>query len=253
MISSQPQLQNIARSIAQYNKYPENFLYFTPTQKINFFFSQFKTYQYKKRALIINKEEPLGSVFYVKNGYLRAYKISEQGDELTLAILKPQDLFPFSFGISSLPSNDYYLEALTALELWKVPRDLFFNFTKNNTDVYCELAEMAVAKLGGVLARMEYLIMGTAYTKVSSIILISAKQFGEEKYGQLVIKLPLTHKDISTLVGITRETVCLEVRKLEKKGIISHTGRFLRVNDLERLKEEALLTDKDDQLLKYSL
>jgi len=45
----------------------------------------------------------LAHIFYIKIGFVRAYRISEQGEELTIAILKPYDIHnEFSRHISAL-------------------------------------------------------------------------------------------------------------------------------------------------------
>lgn len=239
-------------SFDRFNLNSHGLPYQSTGQKLNTFFSQFKPIQYKKRTLILHADEVLSNIFFIKNGYIRVYKISEQGEELTLAILKPNDLFPFTYGIHNLP-NSYYLEALTPIELWRIPQDTFVSFLQSQPDIFEELTNRILIRFGGLLTRMEYLVFGNAYTKVASIVLICAKQFGEKKEGLIIIPLPLTHKDIATLVGITRETACLEMKKLEKEGIISHQGRNLVVNNIDLLESISLLEGQEDILTRYSL
>lgn len=253
MITGQSKLNVQPRTnFSQYREsVHENVLYSNPAKKIDIFFNQYKPLQYKKRSIVFHAEDTLNSVFCIKSGYMRVYKISEQGEELTLIILKPNDLFPLTSGVTNLPGN-YYLEALTPLDVWRVPEEHFYKFIATQPDVYNELASRVLVKIGGLLTRMEYMVFGTAYTKVASILLICAKQFGEKKGNDIVINLPLTHKDIATLVGITRETACLEMRKLEKKGLVAHLGRLVIVKNISRLEEESLFNEQDDKFLNHS-
>lgn len=224
----------------------------SPEQKLNEFFLGYKTTLYKKRSLILHGDDISGEVFYIKDGFVRVYRISEQGEELTVIILKPGDFFPVTYGIGSIPIS-YYLEAITRLEIWKVPHNQFINFVHDNPDVYFELTNKMMARFGGLLTRMEYLVFGNAYAKVATTLFICAKSFGEKRGEDLVVSVPLTHKDIAAMVGITRETACLEMKKLERKGLIGHFGRLLVIKNVQALEKESLLDHPQEMLLNNSL
>ncbi len=191
-------------------------------------------------------------VYFVKSGYIRVYRVSEDGEELTLVILKPGDLFPFVWSENDLP-NHYYLEALTPVDVLKVPKEKFLSFLESQPRLTYELTSYLLVRFGGLLTRMEYLIFGNAYTKVAATLLVCAKSFGEQQGNQVMVNLPLTHKDIATMVGITRETTCLEMKKLERQGLISHQGRYFIIKDLQGLEHESLLDEEQDSFLNHSL
>lgn len=221
-------------------------------QTLNTFFSKFKPIQYRKRDIILHADENTEHVYFIKSGYVRAYKLSEDGEELTLTILESQELFPITCGINDMP-NTYYLEAITSLEVWQAPKDQFLLFLKNNPDIMYELTSHILIRFGYLLTRMEYLVVSRAYTKVAATILMCAKRFGEQKGTDIVVKIPFTHKDIATLAGITRETTCLEMKKLEEKGLVGRRGRLLVIKDLQGLEEESSLNEGEESLLNYSI
>lgn len=215
-------------------------------QTIASFFYQYKPIRFKRRDIVMHAEDLQLNVFFIKSGYVRVYRISELGEELTITILKPNDLFPISWDSSNTP-NPYYLEAVTPLEVWKVPQEQFLRFIKSQPDVFYELANTMLAQYDRLLTRMEYLVTGRAYAKVVSTILVCATSFGQKQGQTVVVNIPLTHRDIAALVGITRETTCLEMKKLEKKGLITHQGRHLIITDLKKLEEETSFAAHNEQ------
>ena len=208
-------------------------------EKIDTFFQQYKLLSYKKRTMIQHSNDSSSSVFYIKSGYIRVYRISEDGEELTLTILKPGDFFPLTYGLHHTESS-YYLEAITALELWKAPQEHFLRFMKRDVDVLYELTNRIFIRFDGFLARLEYMVFSNAYTKVATTLLMCAKGLGEENGNQIIVKVPLTHKDIATMVGITRETTSLEMKKLERKGLLSRNGKNIIITDYKQLADEAM-------------
>lgn len=209
-------------------------------EELGFFFSQFKKFNFKKREMILRVgDEPRG-VMYLKRGYVRLYSISKEGEELTLIIYKPDDIFPIVWAINNTP-NEYYFEAMTPSEIYRVPREKFLIFLKENPDVLFELTSKILSRFRGVLHRMEYLVFGNAYNKVASILLICAERFGGKEGSKIIIQVPLTHKDIANLLGVTRETTSLEIKKLARKGIIDYQGRLIMVKNPRALEKESLL------------
>ena len=182
---------------------------------------------------------PLG-VFYLKRGFVRVYSISKVGEELTLIIFKRGDFFPLVWAINNAVV-DYYVEAMTACELARVPREEFVKFVKENPDVNFELTSRMLLRFLGLMRRMEYLVFGNANNKVASILLICAERFGKKAGLQIIIEVPLTHSDIASLVGLTRETASIEMKKLENKGLIAYRGHLLVVKNLRRLRRQSLL------------
>lgn len=213
------------------------------TRKLNNFFSGSKTYHYKKGETILHGGDAPQGVYFINKGYVRDYSISRDGEELTLIIFKPEDFFPMNWVFNDTP-NFHYFEAMTAVELWRCPKEDFIAFLKANPDVFFELADHISLRLGGLLQRMEYLVFGNAYQKVASILMICAERFGEKSDGGIRIPIPLTHKDLAMLVGMTRETVSIEMKKLERKGIIEDNRRSIMVADMKKLRLESLDEDR---------
>lgn len=222
------------------------------SKELEVFLSQFKPISAKKKDVILQAEDSCNFIFYIKNGYVRAYRVSEEGEELTLIILKPGDFFPIIGGAGEV-LNNYYLEAITPLEFIRIPQKQFLQFLDIHPNVFNELVNHLLVRFSGLLTRIEYLVFGNAYRKVASTILVCAKRFGTNHGNGIVLELPLTQKDIANLVGITRETTCLEMKKLERKGLISHQGRLLVVSDIKRLEKESLLSQDQVPLLNNSL
>ncbi len=212
------------------------------TKKLQEFFSKGRLLHYKKNETILRSGETPQGIYFVDRGYIRLYSTSESGEELTLIIFKPNDFFPIMWAINDTP-NEYYLEAMTNVELYRSPKDEFSHFLSSNPDVLFEITQKILERFGRILRRMEHLAFGNACQKVASILVICAQHFGQKEREARIIQVPLTHKDIANLIGTTRETVSIEMKKLQRKGIVEHDGKHIRVKDINKLQKESLLVD----------
>lgn len=227
--------------------------YKTLSAQLDDFFEHTPIYFYKKRVMILHPDDIPTNVYYIKNGYVRVFRITEEGEELTLTILKPKDFFPLTYGLNQA-INAYYLQTITPLELWRAPQEEFIKFIASKPDVLYDLASRAMGRVDSVFSRMEYLVLSRAYIKVAKTLLVCAKRFGKPSGdNDIVIEVPLTHRDIATLVGITRETTSLEMKKLEKEGFVGRSGRLLTIKNIKRLEESISLVSQDTSSVSSAL
>lgn len=203
------------------------------------FFAQHKKLHYKKGEVILRAGDYPRGVCYLDTGFVRQYSISPNGDELTLIIFKPGDFFPIIWAFHNTRYS-YYLETATPVELYSAPREDFLEFVRENNIEFLKMTQNILVRMGAIMTRMEHLVFGNAYDKVASILLLCADRFGvETKEG---IELPdfLTHKQIADLIGLSRETASVEIKNLERDGLISQKKAII-ITDLEKLKKESLL------------
>lgn len=211
-----------------------------PREALDQFFVNLRPFHYKKGEMILRAGEPSSSVFYIKKGFVRAYSLSKKGEELTLIIFKSGNFFP-TMSVMTRKTVAYYMEAMTPCEILRCPRQDFLEFVKDNPDVLLDLMSRVLTRFGGILQRMEYLVFGNAGAKIASIILICAERFGKREGNKKIIEVPLTHSDIASLVGLTRETVSIEIKKLVDEGLVGYRGRQIVVKSLGGLKKRSLL------------
>lgn len=133
-----------------------------------------------------------------------------------------------------------YCEAMTSVEVHRTSKEEFAEFVHKNPEVLWDVTSKILIRLHGLLERVEYMVFGNAYQKVASILVICAERFGIKKEGYIQIGVPLTHEDVANLIGLTRETTSIELKKLENAKIISKKGGRLRIKNLERLRNEAV-------------
>lgn len=212
------------------------------TRELENFFKKFRFFPYKKGEAILRAGDSPQGVFYLKKGYVRIYAISEEGEELTQLIFRPGDPFALVWAISSLP-NPYNFEALTEVELWRCPREEFIAFLKARPEISYELIKRLLIQFRGTLIRMEQLVFGDAYAKVASIVFLLAKRLGKKSKKGTIIQIPLTHKDVGSLVGLTRETTSIEMKRLERKNLIEYNRGMVVVKNINRLRKESSITE----------
>lgn len=206
-------------------------------KKLAGFFGQYKTLRYKKHENILHADDIPSGVYFISEGYAREFVVSPDGEELTLLVFRPSDFFPIRWALTNV-HNTKYFQAMTPLVVHRAPRDAFIDFLQKNPDVLFAFTCYVLHRIGFLLNRMEKMTFGHAKEKIASIIDIMSERVGTKNGNESRLDLPLTHRDIGYLAGMTRETTSLELEKLQKKGLITYKNHILTVCDIEALKKE---------------
>lgn len=193
--------------------------------------------------LIRSDDDPQG-IFCLTKGFVRQYKISKAGIELTLHILKPILYFPFVWAINGTP-NVYNFEALTDVEVGRAPRDEVVNFIQDKPKIIFELMSELLEDYSESLTRVEHLVFSDAYRRVISVLLYIAKHFGVDDGNLTKVGHRFTHQDIATLVGVARETASIEMVKLEKRGLVEYSEHLMLLKSIKNLEQELLSGHKN--------
>lgn len=209
-------------------------------KKLETFFTQFKHQQYKKGEILIRADDEPQGIFYLKKGIVRQYSISKDGEEQTLNLYKPISFFPLMWAINNT-HNTYYFEAVKEVEVYRAPKDEVIAFLKKEPEIMYDIISRLYKGMHGLLSRIEYLQSGDAYMKVIFAILNASYRFGEQKENAEV-ELSITHREISALTGLTKETISRESTRLEKEGLITNTNHLVKIRDIHKLESELVNT-----------
>ena len=214
--------------------------------KIEKFFSQYKPHRFRKGEVILRADDSPSGVYFIKEGYVVMTGLFEDGREITFNIFKPGTYFPIIWAIAGV-KNSYYYTAMTQVVLQKNSKEETLKFLKKDPEVLFELTSRILVGMGGLLTNIEYILTGNSYRRIISVLTLSARRFGEYTGREkVIINIPLTHKDIANMSGLTRETVSLGMKKLERKKLISvGNKRQIIIENIKKLEKEFLVSESE--------
>jgi CRP/FNR family transcriptional regulator len=206
-------------------------------KNIESFFVSYPPMAYKKGEFILRAEDAPFGVYYLQSGYVRQYLLSPSGETFIVHIYKPGSFFPLTWILNDTP-NVYHFEAMTPVNVVRAPKEVFVEFLRTHPEALFYATQRLALGLSGFVSRVAQLVLDDAYTKTILLILYYAENFGEKTKEGIALKIPLTHREIASWIGTTRETASLQVETLVKKGLLSTRGRLLIVRDLTQLQKE---------------
>ncbi len=202
-------------------------------------FSKKGPFVVKKGTVLFNDGQPLDNLYFIKEGFVKLYRLSEEGRESTIYLYGPGQIL----GIRALTSKDecakHYAEAITDLKILTISRKEYIEVVSLNPEYLVDLLHIFINRLNYTERRLESFVLTDTVARVALFLSDCASRFGEIKNNAAVLPLELTHQRIAEFVGSFRETVTLAVQKLEKTGVVKIEKKKVTILNLDMLNKYA--------------
>lgn len=191
---------------------------------------------YNKNEYIIRPGESPNYVYYINDGLVKAFNISKYGEENLLIIRKPREIFPLIWAITGRGRSIIY-QALTPTKVYRVTREDFNSFLKENTDALYPFIDLITDQYRIHSERILNLEYRSVRERLASFLLTMASRFGKDSSKGIIIDVPLKQQDIASSINASRETTSRELGILERKGLIKNSQGRLIIIDKQALKK----------------
>jgi CRP/FNR family transcriptional regulator len=181
-----------------------------------------------KRATFFDQGDATKVVFLIKTGRVRIARNTADGKEVTVAILGPGDMF----GEDALFGGGERTTVATCMEetlICKAHADDLFALLAGNSALALNVAQMLNDRLSDASATIEDLAYAKISDRLVNLFERLATEHGRTTGEGTLLDLRLTHQDIASIIGSTRETVSLEMNQLVRAGQIKQESGYIIV------------------------
>ncbi|HEY1728960.1 MAG TPA: Crp/Fnr family transcriptional regulator [Candidatus Baltobacteraceae bacterium] len=177
----------------------------------------FTTVLYPAKTAIFEQGDPTRLVYLVKRGNIRISRITPDGKEITVAILGAGDIF----GEETLFAKGQRTTVATTIGealVCTARADDLFELLSRDPELALNVAKIVHDRLDDASATIEDLAYAKVADRLINLFERLAAEHGVETAEGTRIDVRLTHADIASLIGSTRETVTVELANLSRDG-----------------------------------
>lgn len=182
--------------------------------------------RYAKHTLIIQEGDESDSLYVITEGRVKVFLNDERGKE---AILNYQEAGEY-FGELALLDHALRSASVQALEPTHcvvITRTDFMRCLAMHPDIAFRVIRDLTARLRDLTDEVKSLALMDVYGRVARTLLKLAERKGDE----LVIERMMPRKELSNLVGCSREMVTRILKELERGGYICASGKRLIIKE----------------------
>lgn len=181
---------------------------------------------------IYGEGDPGHLVYFIKRGGVKIVTSNADGKEIALAFLKELELFGETALVDRAPRDQRAVATepccLLAFEAGHI-EDLM----TRHPALSLSLTRFVGLRLRKFQVRLQRLMFRTPLQRLASLLLELGEDFGEkdDRTGQTEIRLRITHGEIASLIGVTRESVTYAMGQLELDDMIRVVKRRIFLAD----------------------
>lgn len=192
--------------------------------------------EFRRRAPVWEAGASANSVYLVRSGIVKVYKTNDEGRELTLHFFTKDHLLGELSVVSDAP-HDTQAEAYEDTTLLVLGKDDFVRVMMRNATLAMRMLKLVGERRRQLENRVENLLFRSAHSRLAALFIELATSFGVRDSRGIIINLKLTHREIASLIGATRETVSFAILDLRRDGLIVTEGKRVVLLDEPGLKK----------------
>ena len=190
---------------------------------------------YQPGEVIVAETDLVKAFFVVISGQVKLSKSSMDGKEQTLYLLGPGEPFGLctAFATHDFPAGAL---ALKKTDILTIPGTAVEEIVMREPELLLNILKVLSHRLKESMKLIEALSLKEIPQRLAAFIVALDRKNGssEEK-----IELPVTHRELSKILGATPEALSRALRKMQNDGILEVQGRVITILNNNALKELA--------------
>lgn len=194
---------------------------------------------FKRGEYVFLPEEDADRIYFVFEGRIKIGTYSEEGKEITKAILGPGEVFGELALIGAAKRRDfaYAMEDTTTCIL---SMSEIKSLMREHDGLSLFLMRIMGRRVLDMEKRLESLVFKDSRTRIIEFLHQLALEKGQRVGYERVVRRFMTHQEIANLTATSRQTVTTILNELRNDNILTFNRRRLLVRDMDRLKAAAL-------------
>ena len=171
--------------------------------------------------------------FLLRNGCVKLYRLSPEGNEKIMRLIRPSQTFAESILFMETPSYPVSGQAVEPAQLIAFDRETFLGILRESfATCQAVMAQMAV-RIQAHWDEIETLALQNSRYRVVHYLLGLVPRNAQ---GRVIVTLPTRKMVIAAHVAVTPETLSRTLRGLSDEGLIEVSGEDVTITDVDTLR-----------------
>lgn len=194
------------------------------------------SYTIKKGEPIFEEGEVTNGIYCIKEGVCKLSKLSDNGKDQIVKLVKPGELLGQRSMISDEPAN-LSAVALEDMEVCFIPRNEVMQFFTENNQFSMNVMKTICEDLKGADDHMVNMAQKTVRQRLVDTLIYLEETFGKNQDGSL--RIQLSREELAGMIGTATESCIRLLSELNKTKLIELTGKKILLVDKVKLKKYA--------------
>lgn len=186
---------------------------------------------YKKNDFIFRLHESSNHIYLLEEGLVKVSKDGGEEQPVTLFLYRAGEVFGAEELMAQVPQREREARCLTNCSVLSLDTNTLFAMLHEDSSMLFAITSIMAKQDLYMQDCIEALVGKTVAWRLASLLIY----FSIKKGNSLLVELPVTHEELSFMIGCSRQTVTELLNKWRKQGIIDYQKRLITIFDKDAL------------------
>jgi len=199
---------------------------------------------FERKSLIYVPSDLSDSLLLLISGRVKLYHLTSEGKEAVLALIEPGELFG-ELSLVEPGRREEFAEAMLPSRVVLIPGAAFRELMERHPQVSLEVTRLMGLRRQRIERRLKSLLFRSNRERLIFLLLELAEKYGRFTEQGIQLGIRLSHQEMASMIGSTRETVTVLLGELQACGAILVRRRQITLKDLASLANEVDLSPSE--------
>lgn len=173
-------------------------------------------------------------VLLLAAGRVKIGSLTEEGKQTILAFVEPGEIFG-ELSLMGAEVREEYAETVEKSTLLLIPGEVMQQLLAENPTVSLGVTKLFGLRRQRIERRLKYLLFRSNRERLVHLLLELAEPYGKQIEGGVELRIKLSHQDLASIIGSTRETVTVVLGDLQSEGRLLLGRRKIVLTDMAQM------------------
>lgn len=190
--------------------------------------------KFSKGASIYLPSDIADGTFLLAEGRVRIGSTTPDGKQCILGFVEPGEIFG-ELSLVDSGSREERAEAAVASTLIVLPSDHVRTLMEHSANLSLGVSKLIGLRRKRVERRLRSLLFRNNRDRLTHLLVELAEQYGNATANGIELGIRLSHQDLASIIGATRETVTTLLGEMQSEGILTIKRQRLIITNLPAL------------------
>lgn len=189
---------------------------------------------FERRNLVYLPADASNAVLLLVSGRVKLYHLTSEGKETLLGLIEPGELFG-ELAVLDSGRRDEFAETMLKSTVILVPRDAVQKLMEEQAVVSLAVTRLMGLRRQRMERRLKSLLFCSNRERLIHLLLELTSKYGQRSADGIQLGIRLSHQELASMIGSTRETVTVTLGDLQLEGSVIVRRRQIILTNVDRL------------------
>ena len=174
-------------------------------------------------------------VLVLISGQVKIFSLTPDGKQSILTFIGPGEVFG-ELSLYQETQRGEHAEASAVSEIVMVPAAIMRQMVERNASLSIGLTRLVGFRRRRIEQRLKYLLFHSNRERLTHLLVELAEDYGSTgPNGEILLSIKLSHQDLASLIGSTRESVTVILGQMQAEGLLKLGRRKVIIRAIDKL------------------